>query len=88
MIRYVFTTRVYNEYIEEIFRAVTNDYYPDIICVNSTFWDITRYGDKEEGADGIIKFPEFEKNIEKLLKMINKKSARAFQCSTGKEIYL
>lgn len=84
LIRFVFTTRVYNEYIEKVFSAVTQDYFPDIICVNSTFWDITRYGDKVEN-NGIISFPEFEKNVGRLLKLVNKKAKVAFQQYSSRE---
>lgn len=78
LIRFVFTTRVFNEYIKEIFTAVTKDYFPDIVCVNSTFWDITRYGDKVE-RNGIISFPQFEHNVGMLLELINEKARTAFQ---------
>jgi len=78
LIRFVFTTRVYNEFVESVFDAVTDDHFPDIVCVNSTFWDITRYGDKVE-KNGQISFPEFEKNVGRLFKFINKKARRAFQ---------
>jgi len=79
MIRFVFTTRVYNEFIEEIFSTLTEDHFPNIICMNSTFWDITRYGDKAEDEHGIVQFPQFQANVDKMCRMINEKAAKAFQ---------
>ena len=95
MIRFVFTTRfsfrssemafdfrysrVYNEFIEEIFSTLTEDHFPNIICFNSTFWDITRYGDKANDEHGIIQFPQFQANVDKMCRMINEKAAKAFQ---------
>jgi len=78
LIRFVFATRVYNDYIKDAFKAVTYDYFPDIICVNSTFWDITRYEDKLE-KDGITSFPNFEKNVKKFLQFVNERAKKAFQ---------
>ena len=75
LIRFVFATRVYNDYIKDAFKAVTYDHFPDIICVNSTFWDITRYGDKLE-KDGITSFPEFEKNVKKFLQFVNERAKK------------
>jgi len=85
LIRFVFTTRVYNDYIDKVFRAVTKDYFPDIICVNSTFWDITRYGDKVE-RDGFDRFPKFEENVATLLKFINKRAREAFQGDPSRRV--
>lgn len=77
LIRYIFTTRVYNKFIKAAFKAVTEDYYPDVVCVNSTFWDITRYSDKEEHK-GIIRFPEFEERADSLFDFVNRRSEKAF----------
>ena len=72
-------SRVYNEFIEEIFSTLTEDHFPNIICMNSTFWDITRYGDKAEDQHGIVQFPQFQANVDKMCRMINEKAAKAFQ---------
>ena len=72
-------SRVYNEFIEEIFSTLTEDHFPNIICFNSTFWDITRYGDKAHDEHGVIQFPQFQANVDKMCRMINEKAAKAFQ---------
>lgn len=71
MIRFVFTTRVWNKFIKESFDILSHDFFPDLICANSTFWDITRYGDKAYDSDGLQKFPQFEKNIASFMEYVN-----------------
>jgi len=71
MIRFVFTTRVWNDFVKTSFDILSEDWFPDIICANSTFWDISRYGDKSYDSDKLQRFPQFEANISTFMKEIN-----------------
>lgn len=73
LIRYVFLTRSWNDYVKQAFDAVTTDFFPDIICINSTFWDISRW--EEAGLDkdrnGRSYYPILEQNVQKLCEHVN-----------------
>jgi len=75
LIRYAFLTRAWNDYVKEVFDALTKDYFPDVICINSTFWDISRWDETGDATDrnGKVFYPMLEQNVEKLCEYINKK---------------
>ena len=77
MVRFVFTTRVWNDFVKSSFDILSDDWFPDIICANSTFWDISRYGDKSYDSDKLQRFPQFEANITTFMKEINARARAA-----------
>lgn len=61
-VEFMFTTKVYNKSIIERFTSPTKD-LPDIILINSTLWDLTRWG-----PEGDIQFKSNLLNLVKLFK--------------------
>ncbi|XP_041368103.1 PC-esterase domain-containing protein 1A-like [Gigantopelta aegis] len=59
-IKYYFITRCYNTYIETILEELAKEPQPDVLLVNSSLWDVTRYG---YGANSVV---QLRKNITKL----------------------
>ncbi|XP_013412949.1 PC-esterase domain-containing protein 1A [Lingula anatina] len=44
LVRFYFTTRCYNDYVESILRDLAEEPQPDVVIMNSCLWDVTRYG--------------------------------------------
>ena len=59
LVRFYFVTSCHGAYIESILDDFQNDVQPDIVMMNSSLWDITRYGAKSVDM--------FEINIVRLL---------------------
>lgn len=81
LIRFVFITRAWNKYVNQAFDIVTSDYFPDVICINSTFWDISRWNEdgKDVDKDGRPFYPILEQNVQNLTKHINMKALDALK---------
>ena len=81
LVRYAFITRACNTYVKQCFDALTEDHFPDVICVNSTFWDISRWDEGGEDVDRFGKsyFPKLESNVNTLCDHINAAEKRALQ---------
>lgn len=71
LIRFIFTTRVYSEALKKIIATFCEDHFPDVINVQSTFWDITRYGDGDV-IDGQRYFPQYSYNLRQLVDQVDK----------------
>ncbi len=60
---------------------VTEDFFPDVICINSTFWDISRW--EESGndldRDGKPFYPALEQNVKNLTQFINQRELNALK---------
>ncbi|EDO38463.1 predicted protein, partial [Nematostella vectensis] len=61
-IRYYFITRCYNEYVESVLNEL-RALGPDVIIINSTFWDIHLYG--EQGKK------QFQPNLSQLCRAVS-----------------
>ena len=63
------------------FDIVTSDYFPDVICINSTFWDISRWNEdgKDVDKDGRPFYPILEQNVQNLTKHVNKRALDALK---------
>lgn len=59
--KYYFVTRCYSEHMASILNELKTC-QPDIIVMNSTFWDLHHYGDKD--------LQQYKENLDKLLKDI------------------
>ena len=44
LIRFYFTTRCYNTYMESVLADLKQNPQPDVVFMNSCLWDISRYG--------------------------------------------
>ncbi|XP_026676441.1 PC-esterase domain-containing protein 1B-like [Diaphorina citri] len=70
-IEFSFTTRVFNRRIEE---RLTSNFYrqhpPDVVIINSTLWDLTRWG-----PDGYL---AFKTNIVKLMELLKQSLPRHY----------
>lgn len=71
LIRFIFTTRVYSDALKNIIAAYCEDHFPDVINVQSTFWDITRYGDGEN-MNGQRYFPQYSYNLRQLVDQVDR----------------
>ncbi|XP_022800771.1 uncharacterized protein LOC111338536 [Stylophora pistillata] len=60
--KYYFVTRAYSEHMTSILNELKTC-GPDIIIMNSTFWDLHHYGDND--------LQQYQENLDKLLKGIN-----------------
>lgn len=60
--KYYFVTRSYSEHMASILNELKT-LQPDVIVMNSTFWDLHHYGDTD--------LQQYKENLEKLLKDIN-----------------
>lgn len=60
--KYYFVTRAYSEHMASILNELKTC-GPDIIIMNSTFWDLHHYGDDD--------LQQYKENLDKLLKEIN-----------------
>ncbi|XP_025094738.1 PC-esterase domain-containing protein 1A-like isoform X2 [Pomacea canaliculata] len=57
LIRFYFTTRCYNAYVESILEDLKKGPKPDLVIMNSCLWDLTRYGTKSiEEYKGRLEF--------------------------------
>ena len=67
--------------INKAFDTVTSDYFPEVIFINSTFWDISRWNEdgKDLDKNGSPFYPILEQNVQNLTKHINKKALDALQ---------
>jgi len=70
LIRFIFTTRVYSEALKKMIATYCEDHFPDVINVQSTFWDITRYGDGED-INGQRYFPQYTHNLRQLVDQVD-----------------
>ena len=70
-----------SETIVKAFDIVTSDYFPDVICINSTFWDISRWNEdgKDLDKDGRAFYPMLEQNVQNLTKHVNKRALDALK---------
>ncbi|CAD5124343.1 DgyrCDS12632 [Dimorphilus gyrociliatus] len=59
VVRFYFVTRVYNPYVESILKDFKDDPKPDFVIMNSTLWDISRYGSNS--------IAEYKSNLNKLM---------------------
>ena len=66
LIRFIFVTRVFSEGLKTMISTYCEDHFPDVIYIQSTFWDVTRYGDGEE-IRGQRYFPQFTYNLRLLV---------------------
>jgi hypothetical protein len=73
--------------------VLTEDHFPDVICINSTFWDISRWEEVRPSKDkngtylrvlscvillkGFNYYPTFQRNVEKLCHFIHGKEMDA-----------
>lgn len=60
--KYYFVTRAYSEHMASILNELKTC-QPDVIVMNSTFWDLHHYGDND--------LQQYKENLDKLLKDIN-----------------
>ncbi|KAM9827368.1 PC-esterase domain-containing protein 1A [Neosynchiropus ocellatus] len=44
LVRFLFVTRVYSEYVRSILQELRGGTKPDLVIINSCLWDISRYG--------------------------------------------
>jgi len=79
LIRFGFITRAYNEYVEQLLNVLTEDHFPDVICINSTFWDISRWEEVRPSKDknGFNYYPTFQRKVEQLCQFIHGKEMDA-----------
>jgi len=76
LVRYAFISKIWNEehgrMTKDILDILTQDHFPDIICVNSLLWDVTKWGDKMvKRRNGLAEFPQFSKSLRKFCGYIN-----------------
>ena len=60
---------------------VTDDFFPDVVCINSTFWDISRWDESGNDLDrnGKPFYPALEHNVKKLTQFINEREMIALK---------
>ena len=72
LIRYVFMSRIWesNGDTEAILDSLTSDHFPDVLLVNSLFWDVSKYGDKptKDSITKMKRFTGFETNLHRFIK--------------------
>ena len=54
-----------------------SDHFPDVICANSLFWDVTKYKDDKRDEKGNKLYPEFRRSLSALCEYIMHIEARA-----------
>ena len=81
LIRFVFITRAFNDYVKNAFDILTQDFFPDVVCINSTFWDISRWDEHghEKDREGRTFYPRLEQNVDNLTRHVNKAEMNALK---------
>ena len=90
MVRFAFVTKVWENSMPKLLKSLTDDHFPDVIIVNSLFWDVTKYGHNQADKRKIEHcwhFPKFEQNLETFLshfdeidKINRQKTGRKLPC--------
>lgn len=90
LIRYVFMSRIWesNGDTQELLDALTSDHFPDVLLVNSLFWDVSKYGDRSiiDSETKMKRFIGFENNLHKFIKYFENREAQI--CKTGEKSQL
>ena len=72
LIRYVFMSRIWesNGDTQQLLDALTSDHFPDVLLVNSLFWDVSKYGDRPiiDQKTKMKRFTGFENNLHRFIK--------------------
>lgn len=81
LIRFVFITRAFNDYVKKAFDVLTEDFFPDVICINSTFWDISRWDEHghDKDREGRTFYPRLEQNVRNLTAHVNQAELKALK---------
>uniref|UniRef100_A0A8C5Q907 PC-esterase domain-containing protein 1A n=1 Tax=Leptobrachium leishanense TaxID=445787 RepID=A0A8C5Q907_9ANUR len=64
LVRFYFLTRVYSMYLESVLADFTAGPQPDVLIINSCFWDLTRYT--------FAPMEEYKANLQKLFSRLSK----------------
>ena len=81
LVRFVFITRAFNDYVKKAFDVLTEDFFPDVVCINSTFWDISRWDEHghDKDREGRTFYPRLEQNVRNLTEHVNRAELRALK---------
>jgi hypothetical protein len=83
LVRFAFITRIWDQKrdgsnrIKEILDLLTKDFFPDVIVVNSLFWDIEKYRDR--WFHSTRKFEYYTDNLTRFLKYFNARQIEAIR---------
>ena len=87
LIRYVFMSRIWepNGDTEQLLDALTSDHFPDVLLVNSLFWDVSKYGDRPviDSRTKMKRFFEFEKNLNRFINYFDNRETKICKHETS-----
>ena len=88
LVRFVFVTKIWDNDMKELLNSLTDDQFPDVLLVNSLFWDVTKYGHQKADKIKINEcwtFPKFEHNLEQFINHVDQLDRRRLEKSPNEK---
>ena len=67
-IRYAYVTKIFDSTkTQHLLDILTREQFPDVLMVNSLFWDISKYNSRPVIKDHVLRYPDFEENLKRFI---------------------